>query len=504
MMDAVGRVATVFCAACMAACSSAGSGNVDAASDGAIADLASLDSGATDLPAPAGNDWPTYQHDPEHSGAGANETVLGKTTVTGLKRHWSFTTGSTIEASPTVAGNTVYIGSWDGNEYALDAQTGAKKWQANLGTANVPLNCNPPYSSTMGVSASATVVGNVVYVAGGDNHFYALDAASGNVLWSVSTIPAGDTQTDSTGFYDFSSPVIKGNYAYYGVGSGGNCPSVQGALLAIDLTQHKVVSTFFTVPSGFLGAAIWGSPTVDAAGTTVYFGTGNCNGTLADGSAACPATGSYTDALVAVDISTPGAMTFKGAFLLPSQPASSDWDFGSTPTLFTDKNGRALVGAACKDGNFYAVDAGTMKLVWQTTISPFNGGNPVAGDGSISPAAFFAGALYVAAGNGPDAGFVYSLDPTSGTPTWTTPVGGVIMGPVVYANGLVYVGTGSQSAGASPTVQVLDATSGHLVTAITGLGSSGSMPNFISDSITVASGQIFFGLGTGLVYAYGL
>jgi outer membrane protein assembly factor BamB len=66
------------------------------------------------------------------------------------------------------------------------------------------------------------------------------------------------------------------------------------------------------------------------------------------------------------------------------------------------------------------------------------------------------------------------------------------------------VGTGSQTAGASPTVQVLDASSGSIVKSITGFGFSSSMPNFVSDSITVASGRLFFGTGTGVVYAFGL
>ncbi len=488
------------------ACSSNGNGtdaSVPDAPSGDVAggDAAKGDGGDVEQP----SDWPMYQHDPQRSGVDPSETILSKSTVAGLTQRWKVTTGSTIESSASVASGTVYIGSWDGNEYALDATSGNVVWKRNLGTAQIEVNCNPPYSSTMGVTASATVRNGVVYTAGGDNNFYALDAASGSVLWSVSTIPAGDTQTDPTGFYTFSSPLIAGNYAYYGVSSGGNCPSIQGAMIEIDLTTHAVVSTFVNVPTGFLGGAVWGSPTIDAAGTTVYYGTGNCNGSLADSSAACPATGSYTDALVALDVSTPGSMTFKGSYLLPSQPSSSDWDFGSTPTLFNDGNGRALVGSACKDGNFYTLDATTMKLVWQTHVSPDNGGNPVAGDGSISPAAFDGSALYVAAGNGPGASFVYALDPATGNPKWTTPISvGVIMGPVVFANGLVYVGTGSQNSGAEPSVQVLDAQTGSILTAITGFGSSGTMPNFISDSITISNGQLFFGLGNGEIYAYGL
>jgi outer membrane protein assembly factor BamB len=38
---------------------------------------------------------------------------------------WSYTTGYDVTTSPTVAGN-VYIGSEDGNVYALDAGTGEK------------------------------------------------------------------------------------------------------------------------------------------------------------------------------------------------------------------------------------------------------------------------------------------------------------------------------------------------------------------------------------------
>jgi outer membrane protein assembly factor BamB len=480
-----------------------GSNNGDGGTDGSAQDAPG---DGTSGDASPNADWPTYQHDPQRSGIATTETVLSKASVAGgLKQHWKVSTGSTIEASASVVGGTVFVGSWDGNEYAIDGASGKVLWKTSFGTAQIPLNCNPPYSSTMGVTASATVRDGVVYTAGADNKFHALDAASGKDLWSVSTIPAGDTQTDLSGFYTFSSPLIAGNFAYYGVGSGGNCPSVQGAILAIDLTSHAVTSTFFNMPANYLGGAVWGSLTLNAAGTALYYGTGNCNGTLADSSAACPTNGSYTDAIVALDITTPGTLKFQGAFLLPSQPSSSDWDFGSTPTMFDDGAGRTLVGAACKDGNFYALDATTMKLVWQAKVSNYNGGNPVAGDGSISPAAWDGTTLYVAAGDGPDASNVYALDRATGKAKWTAPIStGVIMGTVVVANGLVYVGTGSQDSGKKPEVQVIDASSGSIVTTVTDLPSSTSMPNFVSDSITVAGGQLFFGTGAGDIYAYGL
>ena len=46
--------------------------------------------------------------------------------VTGAVK-WSYTTGGPVVSSPAVAGGVVYIGSDDGNVYALNATTGARR-----------------------------------------------------------------------------------------------------------------------------------------------------------------------------------------------------------------------------------------------------------------------------------------------------------------------------------------------------------------------------------------
>src|SRR3989442_219028 len=82
--------------------------------------------------APSASDWPTYLHDPSRTAAGADSTV-SPANAGQLTRAWAFTTGGLVAASATVVGGLVYVGSWDGYEYAIDAATGTERWQTFLG-----------------------------------------------------------------------------------------------------------------------------------------------------------------------------------------------------------------------------------------------------------------------------------------------------------------------------------------------------------------------------------
>ena len=61
----------------------------------------------------ANADWMMFRSDPSHSGAGTGNPVLNPTLI------WSYATGSNVFSSPAVDGGVVYIGSYDGNVYAL-------------------------------------------------------------------------------------------------------------------------------------------------------------------------------------------------------------------------------------------------------------------------------------------------------------------------------------------------------------------------------------------------
>jgi len=80
---------------------------------------------------------------------------------TGGTELWSVETGDRVTSSPTVVGDTVYIGSDDDAVYALDAGDGSEQWRFETGDS---------------VRSSPAVADGTVYVGSSDSRVYALDA----------------------------------------------------------------------------------------------------------------------------------------------------------------------------------------------------------------------------------------------------------------------------------------------------------------------------------------
>ena len=215
----------------------------------------------------ANGDWPTYLHDSGRSAANLDESLISPVNAPQLFNAWSFTTGGFIAASPTVVGGVVYVGSWDGYMYAIDAQTHAQKWKSPfLGQTT------PDCAGATGITSTATVDNGVVYVGGGGQYWYALNASTGSILWQVYT---GDNNGVTGGHYNWSSPLIYNGFAYIGIASFCDSPLVQGQLLQVNLTTHLVTHTFNVVPNGQAGGGVWSSPSVDTATNRVFITTGN-------------------------------------------------------------------------------------------------------------------------------------------------------------------------------------------------------------------------------------
>ena len=312
----------------------------------------------------ASGDWPTFLHDTQRSAAG-NDTTISTSNAAQLALKWAFKTGGPIAASPTVVGGIVYVGSWDGYEYALNATTGALVWKTFLGQTTAPC-----YPQLAGVSSAADVENGVVYVGGGDSNWYALDATTGAVLWSVFV---GD---NTKGWYNWASPLIYNGYAYIGTSSVGDCPLIPGQLLQVSLTTHQVVNSVSFVPQGQVGGGVWTTPSLDTSTNTIFVTTGTRN----------QDTQTLSEAIVALDANT---LAIKSSWAVPNSMQTVDSDFGNTPLLFNDSHGNPLVTAVNKNGFDYAWNRNNLSagLVWSQTVT-LPGSCPQCGDGSASSGAF--------------------------------------------------------------------------------------------------------------------
>jgi outer membrane protein assembly factor BamB len=423
----------------------------------------------------AGSDWPTYLHDPQRTSA-SDEKILSPSNVGQLTKLWSFQTNDAIAASAAVVAGTVYVGSWDGYEYALDETTGALKWKTYLGRTIVDKYC---YPLAIGVTSSATVQNGVVYVGGGDAYWYALDAKTGAVLWKVYT---GDNSARS-GHYNWSSPLIYNGYAYIGIASNCDRPLVQGALIQVNLKTHQIAHTFETVPPGQVGGGIWTSPSIDPATNSIFVSSGTETGPDEH----------LAQAVLVLDALT---LTLKSWWHLPEAVAIGDSDFDTSPILFTDAKSTPLVASVNKNGYVYVFNRNNVGAgpVWKQLID-IAGMCPLCEESSVSSDTIGQGKFFVAAGNSDINGVNYrgsvqAQDPTTGKFLWSHGATGPVIGALVYANGLIIDGAG-------PDLEVLDAATG---TRLYSYETGG--PIYASPSLS--HGQIFVGSSDGNLYALGL
>lgn len=151
------------------------------------------------------------------------------------KEQWSFQTRDRVKADPLVVDGVVYIGSYDGHFYALDAKTGKSKWvfpstDANK-TESSQFEMPAQASATPGGKAEPTPVApaapkepvdvggfsyssaamhnGIIFVGNLDYRLYALDAATGKMLWRYKT------EAPVT-----SSPTVSGTQVYFGSNDG--------------------------------------------------------------------------------------------------------------------------------------------------------------------------------------------------------------------------------------------------------------------------------------------
>ena len=123
---------------------------------------------------------------------------------TGEKK-WIYSTSGSVHSSPAIWENSLVVGSWDSRVYCLDTETGDEKWVYTTGrdTANY---------IWLGIQASPSIDDGVAYIGSRDALFYAFDISSGDTLWTKndfnrSWMP-GSAAIDNENIYTGSSDAF--------------------------------------------------------------------------------------------------------------------------------------------------------------------------------------------------------------------------------------------------------------------------------------------------------
>ncbi len=408
-------------------------------SNGKVQTIPSAIKGKTHVASPA-DDWSMYLHDFGHTGYNTAEQIINPSSVGSLKPRWIHRVGGeagvTLSTQPVVAFGLVYWGAWDGYEHATDpAKPNKDVWTAYLGKTEYNANCSP---SQVGVASTATVasvnIGGtmtpVLFVGGGNGTFYALNARTGQVIWSR---PFGSV---SQGYFLWSSPYLWRGDLYIGVASWGDCPLIRGKVVKLNASDGTLEKTWYAVPADCTGAGVWSSITIDQEADKLYFATGTWS---------LPTPPCSINAQSMVEL-TADNLSFLGSWQPPMSEEVDDGDFGAGAILFTATIGGTvhyMVGAENKNGIFYAFERDHISRgpVWRTRLS-------TAGT-NVGVSAWDGTYLYLVGndtkihGKSCD-GSLRAVDPATGAFVWRDCLsGGRINGSVTLVPGLAVVGVGS-------------------------------------------------------------
>ena len=279
---------------------------------------------------------------------------------------WAFQTGAdqNFQVTPIVADGVMYITNYQNQVFALDAATGKMLWRFSYKLPD-PGKMPLLFFGSTSHRGVALAKGKVL-LATLDAHLLALDAKTGRSLWDVRV---GDWE-EGPGFT--SPPLIVKDKAIIGMPPG-EFP-IRGHIDAYDVETGKLVWRFSPIPKpGEPGGETWdgdswqfgcGAPvlpgTYDPELNLVYFGTSNPCPAF-DGEDR-PGDNLHSNSIIALD---PDSGSVKWSF----QASPHDvWEFDAWETILVDteiqgKPAKALLQAN-KNGYLYALDRTDGRLLY--------------------------------------------------------------------------------------------------------------------------------------------
>ncbi len=479
-------------------------------------------------PPTGGGDWPAYGHDAANTRTQPEETGFGPTAVPGLTPAWAFSTSSTgdetgFNSTPVVYDGCVFVGSFGGVAYALDASTGHVVWQRKL---------EAPHPGSGGVIVGAAVIdgGSVVFLVDefAAPYAIALKRSTGAVVWkSAPFAPPLSSSALQEGSYTNSSPVPANGFIAAGYSPPEGDPTATGGFALINAGTGEVVKTTPTIPQaaqeeGYSGGGLWSTPAYDSKTKYLYWGAGNPNSKEKQYRT--------TDAILKIDVN-PSRPTFGQIVAsyegnvdqytqtlqeLSRSPACAatasevpdplddpvcgqlDLDFGASANLFTTSGGTKVVGELQKSGVYHVANASTMAPVWTSLVGPSCFAC------NAASTAFDGNSIYGVATPG---GTMFSLERNAGEKNWLSPLGeGTHYQSISSADGVVWTVDsyanldGVDAANGAPLVhRPLSADAGAPVANLTSAGVA-----IAEHQLFVAAGGLSYVTTPGYVVAYGV
>jgi polyvinyl alcohol dehydrogenase (cytochrome) len=384
--------------------------------------------------------WPTWGQSEARRFSYPCESEIAPDTVGDLAQAWFFNTGDVVTATPAVVDGTLYVGDWAGTFYAVDADTGDEIWSYETTPHDTV------YSGQIVSSASVAEIDErqLVYFAGGKT-LYALAADTGDEVWTHELGDPGDGD-DPTEIQ--SSPVVVDELVVFGYDAHDR-PGRRAGVRALDAATGDEAWDFDPdqgeEPTGCVG--VWSSPSVDTERGLVFAGTANCT-TAPEG------WGEYTEALFALTLET-GEPVWS---YQPHDPNNDDFDFAGTPNLF-EADDRALVGLGNKDAAYYAVDRETGEEVWATQATEpgiEERGSNFSTGGFIGPTAVADNTIVGGTAVGP-CPCIHALDATTGDIVWQSDTPEPTYAAAAEVGGVVFLG------GTDFTFRAYDLASGDIL-----------------------------------------
>ncbi len=333
------------------------------------------------------HDWPQHGRDAGETRysplAQIDRANIG---TLGLAWQFRFDRPRGVQATPLMVDGTLYVsGPW-GVVYAMDARSGALRWQhaPQVPASKAAVACCDVVNRGVAVEDGRVFVGTI------DGRLQALDAKTGALLWSEQTTNPERPYTIT------GAPRVIGDLVM--IGNGGAEYGVRGYLSAYDAASGALRWRFYTVPGNPAdgpdgqisdnplkalaeptwsgewwalggGGTVWDSMAYDPQLDLLFFGVGN--GSPHDRDLRSPGGGDnlFLSSIVAVRAQT-------GEYVWHYQTTPGDsWDYTATQQLILtelklDGRMRKVLMQAPKNGFFYVLDRETGELLSAANYVP--------------------------------------------------------------------------------------------------------------------------------------